>query len=242
MMKRALDILLSLKTTIVLTLCLLFLLLYGSFIMPVYPEFQALNSMPLLSWMSSNDPAITWWLWGSLGVLSLLSANTVFCSVESLLRKRRYRHWLLITSPQVIHIGFLFILLAHLYSSVASFKAAGYVAKGSVVQLPNGLAVKFNEINAAPDPSGYIADWSAHIEYLFNGQEVALDTIGPNSPSFHDGLGIYIKTVQLNPSPIALIEVSREPGAIWALIGGIFFLAGTLSLLGFKMKRRESLS
>lgn len=63
--------------------------------------------------------------------------------------------------------------------------------------------------------------------------------IRPNSPSFQDGFGIYIKTVQSEPFPAALIEVSREPGAFWALVGGVLFLTGMITLLIFKVKRED---
>jgi hypothetical protein len=43
----------------------------------------------------------------------------------------------------------------------------------------------------------------------------------------------------MRPFPAALIEVSREPGAIWALVGGLFFLAGMITLLILKIKKEE---
>ena len=87
---------------------------------------------------------------------------------------------------------------------------------------------------------GYIKDWSAVVEYFKEGRSLRSDRIRPNSPSFQDGLGIYIKDVQLQPYPAAMIEVSREPGAIWALIGGLLFMAGMIMLLLFKVKKEEA--
>ncbi len=238
-LKGALTILFSLRTTIVLLLALLFFLLYGSFAMPLNEEFQLLNVVPLLQWMSANSFRITWWLWASIAVLALLTANTLFCSFESVIRKRGAKRLLLIIAPQVIHAGFLFILLAHLLSSSGGFRGTTVVSKGSLLQLPNGLTVLFDSIDADIDRSGYVRGWSTRVKYFETGREIAGDTIQPNSPSFRKGLGIYVKNIRFDPYPAALIEVSREPGAPWALAGGILFLAGTVTLLLLKIRREE---
>ncbi len=239
MLKAALNFFLSLRTTIGLILVLLCLFLFGSVSMPLNEEFQQLNFVPLLRWMADNPIGITWWLWCSLAVLSLLTANTVFCSVESLIRKRESRKWLLIISPQIIHIGFLLILVAHLLSSVGNFKGTAVVTNGSILNLPNGAVVSFPSINAVADPSGYITEWSAEISYYRDGGPLS-ETIRPNEPSFIGGLGIYIKTVRMEPYPTALIEVTSERGALWALAGGILFLMGTVILLVLKISREEN--
>ncbi len=240
MLKKALDFFLSLRTAIWLILALLCILLYGSFLMPMKEEFQTLHVMPLFQWMTTNPLAVSWWLWVAIGALSLLTANTILCSVESVLKKKGARNLLLVISPQVIHIGFLFVLLAHLLSSYGSARDTGFVSRGSVIGLADGTSVIFDTITAEADPSGYITDWSAEIRYLREGAKVRNDIIKPNSPSFHGGFGIYIKTVRLQPFPVALIEVSRDPGAIWALVGGILFLAGMSTLLVLKIRRESA--
>lgn len=239
MLNKALDFFLSLRTAIWLLLALLCILFYGSFLMPLKEEFQTLHVVPLFQWMTENPLGVVWWLWVAIGVLSLLTANTLFCSIESVLKKKGAKNLLLVLSPQVIHIGFLFVLLAHLLSSYGSSRDIGFVAKGSAVTLADGTSVRFETINAEADSSGYISDWSAEISYLKEGARFRSDVIKPNSPSFHGGFGIYIKTVRFQPFPVALIEVSRDPGALWALIGGILFLAGMSTLLALKIKRED---
>ena len=90
------------------------------------------------------------------------------CRIPS--EKRQHRKWLLIISPQIIHIGFLFILLAHFLSSAGSFKSNAVAYEGSAFLLPNNLTVKVNDINININPSGYISDWAVNIEY-FSGSE-----------------------------------------------------------------------
>jgi cytochrome c biogenesis protein ResB len=230
----------SLRTAIWLLITLLLLLLFGSILMPLKEEFQSMTMLPLFQWMTANPVRITWWLWAAVLVLSLLTANTLLCSIESVLKKRGARNWLLVISPQVIHIGFLFILLAHLLSSYGSFKGMAYAGEGTVLRLPNGLNVLFREIKADVDPAGFVEDWSAKISYYRGNREVATSVIRPNEPSFEEGLGIYVKTVRMEPFRAALIEVSREPGAPWALAGGILFIAGMATLLILKIRMEEA--
>jgi hypothetical protein len=108
-----------------------------------------------------------------------------------------------------------------------------------MLKLPDGPEVLFSEINAETDPAGYVTDWSARVKYFRNGSEIGSGVIHPNRPSFREGFGIYIKTVRPGPFPTALIEVSREPGALYALTGGIMFLVGMTTLLLLKIRREE---
>ena len=205
--------------------------------MPLKEEFLALNQSPLFEWLLENPLELTWWIWGAVLVVSLLAANTLLCSIESLIKKRSAQRVLLIIAPQIIHAGFLFLLFAHLLSSSGGFHGTTFVLRGTVLPLPNGLDVVFDEIHVDTDKSGLISDWSAQIRYFREGRYVTHDVIQPNSPSFQKGLGIYIKMVQMKPFPAALIEVSREPGAVWALIGGVCFMGGLIILLIMKITR-----
>lgn len=236
---KAFDFLVSVRTTMWLLIALIFLLLCGAAVMPSHEEFLALHTVALFSWLREMPAGITWWLWASLAVLALLAMNTIVCSIDSLFRKRESRQWLLLIAPQVIHIGFLFILLAHVLTSYGSFKAVTFAYRDSVFQLPDGLEVRFNDVRADIDASGFVSDWSADIEYFKDGRSLSKGRIRPNSPSFRDGFGIYVKTVKVAPFPVAMIEVSREPGARWAFAGGMLFMAGMITLLIMKMRTDE---
>ncbi|MHB8882938.1 MAG: hypothetical protein ACYC69_15690 [Thermodesulfovibrionales bacterium] len=231
------NFLVSLRTTLWLSSGLLLLLFLGSFIMPLREEFQTLHTTPLFAWMADNDPGVTWWLYGSIIILTLLAINTLACSIESLIKKRSSRTWLLTISPQVIHMGFLFILLAHCLSSYDSFQGMTQASRGTALELPNGVVAVVEDIRADVDPAGYIKDWSVAVRYYRQGKALPAETLQPNSPSFIDGFGLYIKTVRFEPFPVALIQLSRDSGAPWALLGGIFFLAGMTTLLLLKIRR-----
>ena len=70
-------------------------------------------------------------------------------------------------------------------------------------------------------------------------KKIKEDSLSPNSPSFYKGLGIYLKDIQPYPLKAVLLEVSKEPGAAWALVGGILFMLGTITLLILKIKRES---
>jgi hypothetical protein len=234
------DFFTSLRTAIWLSFSLIFLLFAGGLSMPAREEFQSLHTTPLFAWLGDNAPGVTWWLYGSLFVLSLLAANTLVCSIEALIRKNSARTWLLAVSPQIIHAGFLFILLAHLFSSYDSFQGMAMVREGEQLPLPNGSTVVIDGIHAGIDPRGYINEWSADVRFVRGDQAAAGGTIRPNEPVFSGGFGLYIKTVKFEPYPIALIQVSRDSGAPYALIGGILFLVGMATLLLLKIRRESS--
>lgn len=239
LLKNALKTFLSLRTAVWLLLALLVALFYGSLVMSSGSAFQNLYSLPLFQWLVESPFRITWWLWLSIAILALLMINTLVCSIDSVVKKRGAGRWLMIISPQIVHIGFLFILLAHLLSSHGSYKKMAYAVEGSVLRMPDGPQVVFDRINTSVDPSGYVTGWSANITCYRGGRVVARDIIRPNAPFFQAGFGIYIRTIRMAPYPAALIEVSREPGAPFALAGGLLFLAGMFCVLLLKMRREE---
>jgi len=227
----------SLRTSVWLMTALMLILFYGAYIMPLKKEFLMLHTTPLFEWLLEQPLAITWWIWGALLVVSLLAVNTLLCSIESLIKRRSSQKMLLLIAPQIIHAGFLFLLLAHVLSSCGSFKGTTFAFHGTVLQLPNGLDVVFDEIHIDTDQSGFVSGWHANIRYFRRGRYVTRDIIRPNDPSFQDGLGMYIKAVRTRPFPAALVEVSREPGAVWALVGGVCFLGGMIILLVMNIRR-----
>lgn len=230
----------SLQTTLWLLGLSLLLMLAGAFIMPGSQAFQALQSLPLFDWIYEQPLEVTWWLWGLIGVLAVMTVNTLFCSVKSLVGKGKVTHWLLLISPQIIHIGFLFILLAHLLSGLGAYQTTAAAKEGSILRISkDNTLLKVNNIDIKLDYYGYVQDYTVDIEYLSDGAVIAKDTIRPNDPSDITGLNIIVKDLRPFPNEAVLFQIHSEPGALWALIGGIFFMVGivTLILLKIRMER-----
>jgi hypothetical protein len=235
-MKNIFDFFLSLRTTLWFLGLLIVLFLAGAFIMPGSEEFQKLHFMPLFEWIIKQPFKDIWWLWGIIFVLAVIALNTVFCSFDSLIKKRRVTHWLLLISPQIIHIGFIFMLTAHLLSAFGSYQKTAVVRQGTVMNISGSTQLKVNDINIDVDYYGYITGWTVDVQYTENGRVLQKNRIMPNSPSVFKGLNINVKDVRSVPVKAALLQINREPGALWALAGGILFIIGIVILVALKRK------
>lgn len=240
MFRKILEFFISIRTTIWTSWILIGLLFAGAFIMPTRAEFQTIHSSPLLYWLTEQPLNVTWWLWGAIGILILLTINTIFCSIWSIIKKRKATHWLLLISPQIIHIGFLFILLAHLFSSIGGFKGFTGAMEGTSLKMPDNTVLSVTNISISIDRIGYIIDWAVDVDYRKDGEVIQKDRLLPNKPSFRGGTGVYVKDVRAYPFEAVLLEISSEPGAPWALIGGIVFTIGTIILVVLRIRQSQS--
>lgn len=226
----------SLRTTLWLLALSLVMLLAGAFIMPGSREFQSLHSMPLFDWILQQAAETTWWLWGLIGILAVLTVNTLFCSVESIIKKRKVTQWLLLISPQVIHIGFLFVLLAHLLSAVGASQFAAVAREGSLIRITDDTSLRVKNINIRLDYYGYISDWEVGVEFISGDKVFSEDSIKPNDPSVKTGFNINVKDLRPPPHESVLLQINKEPGAVWALIGGGLFMVGIITLIILKIR------
>ncbi len=218
-------------------------MLAGAIIMPGRQEFQGLHSMPMFVWIQEQPLEVTWWLWGLIGLFAVLAINTVFCSIESLIKKRKVTQWLLLISPQIIHIGFLFVLLAHFLSAAGASQGQTVAGEGSLITLSDHRTViRIKNIDISLDFNGYMNDWEVALEYLSDGAVFHNDTIKPNDPSVLRGYNINVKDLRVSPNKAILLQVNTEPGAFWALVGGVLFMIGIVILVVLRIRMEEKLS
>ncbi|MBI5675956.1 MAG: hypothetical protein HZC48_09065 [Nitrospirae bacterium] len=229
----------SLNTTIWFTALLIAAFLAGAFIMPGRKEFESIHSASFFQWLIEQPLTVTWWLWLSIAILSIIVINTLFCSIESVIKKRKVTQWLLLISPQIIHVGFLFILLAHLLSSIGGSQQMAAAGEGTFLKISENNSVLIKDINIQLSPDGYVNDWAVKIEYYLNNDMVKEDRIAPNSPSLYEGFNINLKDMRVVPTEAVLLQINREPGAVWALTGGILFMAGIVMLIALKIKTEK---
>jgi hypothetical protein len=240
LLKHISAIFFSLRTSLWLLGVMLVLMLVGAFIMPGRQEFQVLHSVPLLDWLQTQPLEVTWWLWGLIGVLAVLTVNTLFCSVESIAKKRKVTQWLLLISPQIIHAGFLCMLLAHLLSAAGASQEMTAAREGSIVKLADDETVlKVENINIRLDYYGYVTDWEVGVSFLSEGKAFLKDIIKPNNPSVHRGFNINVKDLRSYPEEAVLLQINREPGAYWALAGGVLFMVGIMVLIVLRIKMEK---
>jgi hypothetical protein len=232
---------LSLKTTVWSLFVLVCLFFVGSYMMPVHRAiFATMNEDILLNWAEKTATAHlwqTWWLFASLAGLILLTINTLVCSFHAIKGRWTREDFLLRVSPQIVHIGFLFILLAHLLGAGWGYKLSGMMPEGAFARLPENRGLFVQQIRVQTDASGYMQDWSAQVSVYENNQPVKNGVLGPNKPLFYKGTGIYLKTLNFEQGPAAILLVAKDPGAIWALTGAILFMLGSVALLVLKWKK-----
>jgi len=232
---------LSLKTTVWTLFGLVCLFFIGSYLMPMHPEiFSHMNDSLLFHWaedIAAKNVWQAWWFFAALVGLVLLTINTIVCSLQTVKMKLSHSDFLLRISPQVAHIGFLFILMGHLLGAGWSYKLSGVMSEGSFVHLPENRALYLQRILVQTDTAGFMQDWAAEASLYENNNLVKNGTLGPNKPLFYKGTGIYLKSFSFETGPVALLLVAKDPGAVWALAGGILFTLGSITLLVLKWKQ-----
>lgn len=236
------GILRSLRLAVWLLAGTLLFLFAGSMILPARPDaYAGMNDALLFDWLRgvASNP-LHFWFWAVLLLLALLTVNTVVCSLDSLWKKRSGADFWLRISPQLMHLGFLLILLAHLLSASSGFRVSGTLARGSAGVLPDGKRLHVSRITMDSYPGGMPRAWWADVELRYGSQPAVRGTLGPNRPLFVDGVGVYLKSVRYGrQGPVAVLHASRDPGALWALAGACLFTAGNFILLFLKVRRER---
>ena len=232
---------LSLKTTVWTLVGLIAVFFLGSYLMPAYKDVHgAMNDRLLFEWIEAFAVAHPWaasWFFASLAGLVMLTINTLVCSIQAIRGKWSRDDFLLRIAPQVVHIGFLLILLAHLLGAGWGYRLAGMLPVGASAGLPGGQQLHLADLRPQVDERGYLRDWSAEVVLFEDGQRVASGFLGPNVPLFYRGTGVYLKSFELQDRPVAFLMVNRDPGALWALAGSVLFSIGTAIILVLKWKK-----
>ncbi len=232
---------LSPKTTVWTLSALICLFFVGSYMMPMHREiFAPMNDDILSRWVQHVVPDslwYTWWFFAAVAALAMLTINTIICGVQAVKGQWTRTDFFLRISPQVVHIGFLFILVAHLIGAFWGYRLSGAMPEGAYAPLPEDKALRLEHIYVQTDAQGAIKDWTAEASVYENNEPVKSGTLGPNTPLFYDGVGIYLKSLNYDRGPAAILLIVKDPGAIWALVGGMLFMLGSLALLVLKWRK-----
>jgi hypothetical protein len=230
-MKTILDFLLSLKTAFGLFLATIVVCVMGSLMLPAnLAFFSGIDDTPLFKWLTeAGEPNLTWWIYVLISMMGVLALSTVLCTLDALL-KMRGRNLILKLSPQVMHLGILFVLLGHLLSAWMGVKTDVLIREGERKPLSANAEIILRDVGVETDEAGYYTDWMAKLSYFEDGKETAKEVLRPAHPLYLGDLGLYFKTVNME-EPSVLIRVCRDPGALWALIGGVLVGIGGFGFL-----------
>jgi len=221
----------SIKSFVVMALVLLGLLLWGGFIMSASQEFASINSMGLFQWLKNASLWAGWWLWASVVVVGFMVLSALACTVESLRKKRPWSATLLRISIEIMHIGFCLIMFAHFIDAMGSFHKFYIMPEGTLLKYSDGHFIKYKGMDYSFN--GRFIGRTDAVFISDTGQKIL---IGPNRPYFYNGTGLYLK--QFNGYSI-MVELSYEPGALWALAGGLLFMTGSVLVFMFRLRDRS---
>lgn len=231
---------LSLKTTVWTLLGLICVFFLGSYLMPAYKDVHGgMNDRLLFEWVQDSAAARPWatsWFFLSLAGLCLLTINTLVCSYHAIKGRWSREDFLRRIAPQIVHIGFLFILLAHLLGAGWGYRLSGALPVAAYAKLPDNRVLHLKDLRPRVDASGHLTDWAAEVVIREGERLVASGLLGPNQPLFHGGMGVYLKSFDQD-RPVAYLMVNRDPGAVWALAGSILFMFGGCVIVALKWKK-----
>ena len=225
--------------------------------------FRPLGKLALWNWLRTyglGELGHTWWLILALGTIALLALNTLACTCQrlgSMLRGRRQKtlEWWLRMSPQVMHIGFVVVLVGELVSFGSGVEVANLILrKGFEARLPGGERICLLHL----DPGfyqgrrlkafvGQAINPLATIEILPDNAPATVVHIGLCSPGNWGPYSLHIKRfgprnrTSSSPSYVNLV-VRTDPGVEIFFVGmGIFWLGvgGYILQLILRNRRRE---
>jgi len=199
----------------------------------------AINAVPLLVWLREVPFGASWWLWLTVVLLALLVINTILCSSETLWSRRGRAGVIALLAPQLIHAGFLLMVLAHLQSAYGGSMQQVEVVEGMLAQLPDGRQFGVAGIGVVMSPRGMPTGFSSELVTDLHNPAKRV-TISPNHPWFSGGYGVYIKQAEGYPYKRALLEIHREPGAGMALAGALVFTVGNVLVVWLRSRSKES--
>lgn len=230
-MKSIMQFFLSLKTAFWLFLLFIIILFIGSLSLPNnLAFFSGIDDAPLFRWLAeAGTIPITWWIYALIALLAVLAVSTIFCTIEALLKRVSRRQLALKLSPQVMHIGVLFIMLGHLLTASLGSKMDVLLKQGEQ-KVVGTAAVMLQDVKVWKDQNGYDSDWEAKLIWM-EGKNNIETSLKPAHPRYIGVFGLYTKAVSLEPSRTALIRVCKDPGAVWALFGGVLLSAGGIGFL-----------
>jgi hypothetical protein len=240
-LKNILAFFLSLKTVFGLFAACMAVCLIGSLTLPAnLAFFSGIDDTPLFRWLSdAGDPKLIWWIHGLISLMALLALSTIICTIDALLNIKSGKNLIFRLSPQVMHLGVLFVMLGHLLTAATGTREDILIRKTETKDIGSNTLVCLEDLKVKEDESGYYSDWEATLRLIMDGDTVKSDVLKPVQPVYHGKLGLYFKSISMAGEPSALIRVCRDPGAAWTLLGGVLVSIGGVGFIYSRIGTRR---
>lgn len=204
--------------TIILSILICLIAVWGSLLTVRYPEFyRSLDQvilLPRLLSFGANNLSFTLWIYILIVLIALFAINTAICTTDrvfSIIRNRSPWQTIL---PHIVHIGFLIALLGHLLGSSYGFKSPeNFIMKGDSIAVPNseGLKVRLDDVVVEGRAnSKEIESLKTTVTLIEGAQEILTGDIEINGPLIYKGIAFY----HLNHGQMPMGLVLRAGGEI----------------------------
>ncbi len=146
-MKRIHDFLGSVKLTYWLLISATALFITGSlYSYRFYKYYEKMDVVPFQKWLSDNisSPSMTWWVIMLYIVLSLLTVNTIVCTINRLkflIKKRKNFQgtFFKLVIPSAVHLLFIIILTGHFFTFTIAEHKRIPIEKGKIIEIESHL-------------------------------------------------------------------------------------------------------
>lgn len=205
-------------------------LFIGSFYAKAMPGFGELNTKLFPAWLMTRSDAHSWWVFTLFGLLALLFANTLACTLDrvAFLWERRKHHrrsiFFLLLAPSIMHFCFLFIIGGHALTEFAGSKERLPAVVGEQVsfdELQITLLDRHYDYWQEPALEGKMRQCTATLE-LKNSASVEQSRIAILEPLYWQGYTLHLGMAGkpgIDELPPLQITVKKDPGLLLILIG-----------------------
>jgi len=230
MIERLWKALASIRLTLWLLVLLSVNLFVGSFYAKFMPVFGELNTRLFPAWLMTRSDGHSWWIFTLFGLLALLFANTLACTLErvAFLWGRRQHHrrsiFLLLMAPSIMHFCFLFIIGGHALTEFTGSKQRLLAVVGEQVSFDDRkvtLVDRQYEYWQEPRLQGAMRQCTATLE-LKNGNDVEQRRIAILEPICWQGYTLHLGMAGkpgTDTLPPLQITVKKDPGLPLILLG-----------------------
>ncbi|MBI5235475.1 MAG: cytochrome c biogenesis protein ResB [Deltaproteobacteria bacterium] len=225
-MKRLWTLLVSLKLTIVFTVVICALAVWGSLLTVRHPQlYGQMDEAVLLPFLAQEGARMSvhaFWIIALIVIMAGFAMHLVFCTADkvySILKNSLpWRSFL----PHVVHIGFLAALLGHLVGSVWGFRSQGnIIMQGQAYPVPNakGLYMRLDDVEVKTSGKGNMEYLRSRVTLLDEGKEIVTKDIEINNPLIYKGIAFY--HVDHGAATTGLV-LDVDGARVDATLGGVF--------------------
>lgn len=192
LLNRTWKLLCSLKLAIVLASAATLLVMGGSLLIPFNPRiFGGMDQTVLADWLrtvGAARPDLSWWVFAAGALLLLLGVNTLCCFIDWLRNLRaRWRK----SGEYLIHLGFVLVLAAYVWGSLAGFRSEGsriFVGETQEIASLPGHSLRLDAFEPTFNESGRPVDMLSTVALLRGDAVLAQSVVRTNTPLTHGGL------------------------------------------------------